>query len=234
MRPDPTTLFIYALSVTVLSMTSRNPEVLLAVALVNLPLGTYLGRKRGMIFFLLYFLGLFGIFLNSLAFSNQGAAVLEVGPLVVREGAVRAFLCVFLRLSSILGAALIFYGLVDIREMLDALECTMRIPRGFVFSLAVGLRMLTLLQRDAREILEMRAQRGHSRRPITPGSLSSFLRTLLSTALERGLWIGIAAELRGLSLRGRRPRPYRPGWGDVLLLGLLGLQLTIIILSRVS
>ncbi len=233
MKSDPTTLFIYALSVTVLSMVSRDPRVLLALALLNLPLGTYLGRKRGVIFFLLYFLGLFGIFLNSVAFSNQGAAVLDVGPLVVREGAVKAFLRVFLRLSSILGAALIFYGLADIRELLDALECTMRIPRGFVFSLAVGLRMLALLQRDAGEILEMRAQRGHSRRPLTPGSLSSFLRTLLSVALERGLWIGVAAELRGLSLRERRPRPYRPGLGDVVLLALLALQLTITILSMV-
>ena len=233
MRPDPTTLFLYALSVTVLSMASRDSRILLAIALINLPLGAYLGRRRGMIFFFLYFLGLFGIFLNSLAFSNQGAAVLEVGPLVVREGAVRAFLRVFLRLSSILGAALIFYGLVDVRELLEALECTVRIPRGFVFSLAVGLRMLALLQRDAREILEMRAQRGHSRRPITPRSLSSFLRTLLSVALERGLWIGVAAELRGLSLRERRPRPYRPGSVDVALLALLALQLTITILSMV-
>ncbi len=215
-------------------MASRDIRALLLLFLVNLPLGAYLGRRRGLIFFLLYVLGIFGILVNALAFSNHGRIVLSLGPLIVREGALRAFTAVLLRLSSILGAALVFYGLVEVRELLDALEGTLRVPRGFVFSLAVGLRMLSLLQRDAAAIAEMRRQRGHRGVPIAPWDLLSFLRTLLSIALERGVWIGIASELRGFSLRRRVLRPYRPGAGDAAFLALLALQVAIIVLSKVA
>jgi len=66
--------------------------------------------------------------------------------------------------------------------------------------------------------------RGYRRVPLTPGDYKSLLMPLLSISIERGLWVGIAAELRGISIRPKAR--VRPGFKplDLLLVALAVIQ----------
>jgi len=230
-RFRPSTLFIYGLGITILSLLSRELFPLIFLNIVNTPIGIYLGiRKRLKLFILLFFIGLVGLFLNSIVFSNTGHIIIKTGYLTIRSNALINFLKVSLRLSSILGAALIFVTQVNIREFIRALESEFRLPKDIAFATSVGIRMLKVIEKDSNEIQLIRIERGYRKYPITPSDLKSFLRPLLSLGLERAKWIGIAAELRGFARRKAVRYRIKYSINDYLVFITLGIQAIIIIL----
>ncbi len=218
MRVRPTTLFIYGLTITILAFVARTREQLLILALINSPVGIALGLRRRLTFLIVLFLaGLGGLFVNALMFANSGEPVIDLHLLVVREGALTSFLNVSLRLLIILGAALLFITQVNVRDLIKSLEGELGLPKDVAYALAVGLRMLSILERDAREIQLVRTMRGFRRYPVTFTDVGSFLRPLLSLGLERAVWVGIATELRGFALRRSRRVGFRVSTHDILL-----------------
>ncbi len=229
-KPKPTTLFIYGLVITILAFISRRFEQLLILALVNTPVGVVLGFRRYSVIIALFFIGLIGLFVNALMFSNVGNPVLEFYGLVIREGVFTAFVNVMLRLLSILGATLIFITQVNARDLIKSLECELGLPKTIAFATAVGLRMLNILERDLREIQLVRVERGFRKYPITPSDIGSFLRPLLSLGLERALWVGIAAELRGFSQRSSRRVGIKITYVDICVYTLLITQVITVLM----
>jgi len=164
-------------------------------------------------------------------FSNTGKPIFEFYGLVIREGVLTAFINVMLRLLSILGATLIFITQVNARDLIKSLECELGLPKTIAFATAVGLRMLSILERDLREIQLVRVERGYRRYPITPSDIGSFLRPLLSLGLERALWVGIAAELRGFSQRTTKRVGIKITYVDMCVYVLLIIQIIIVLIS---
>ena len=204
MRVRPSTLFLYGLIITLLVLMTRDIKILLLIVVINTPVGIFLGiRRRLGLFLALFFIGLIGVFINSFFIGNTGRVIYSFYGIVFREGFIRAFTAITLRLLAILGVALIFTSIVNTREFIRSLENELHLPTGIAFATSIGIRMLDIVSRDAREIRHIRIMRGMSRYPITPSSLLGYLRPLLSMGLERARWIGIAAEMRGL---GRRKR----------------------------
>ena len=228
-KPKPSTLFIYGLTITILAFIARDVSQLLVVNSINAPLGLILGLKRRLrIFIILFFIGLIGLFINALVFANTGKPVLLLPPLTIREGAVIGFIKVTLRLLAILGATLIFITQVNVREFIKSLESELRLPKDVAFATAIGLRMLSIVERDAREIQHIRIQRGYRKYPITPSDIASYLRPLLSLGIERATWIGIAAELRGFALRKPRYTRFRLSRVDILVFIALVVQVILL------
>lgn len=220
----PLTLFIYGLVITILAFIARSTHQLLILSLVNAPVGVLLGLRRLRVLVILFLLGLVGLFVNALVFANNGVPVLDLQVITVREGALTSFLNVTLRLLTILGAALIFITQSNVRDFIKSLEEELGLPKDLAYTLAVGLRMLSILERDAKEIQLVRVERGYRKFPLTPSEVSSFLRPLLSLGLERAIWIGIATELRGFALRSLKRRGFRIGASDILTYSLLIIQ----------
>lgn len=225
MRPRASTLFIYGLVVTILSFIARSVNALLLLSVVNAVPGIVLGVRKFKFLLILFFIGLPGILINAIAFANTGQQVAEFMGIVIREGAVDAFIRIGLRLLSILGATLIFISLTSPREVVLALESTLRIPKEVFFPVAVGLRMLKLFEKDLFEIQAVREERGLRRIPLTPEDWRTVLQPLLGLGVGRATWIGIAAELRGFTLRRRGTRREKPlNIYDIILLILLVTQ----------
>ncbi|MEL9998359.1 MAG: energy-coupling factor transporter transmembrane component T [Sulfolobales archaeon] len=230
-RPRPTTLFIYGLVITILAFISRRFEQLLILAVINAPVGIVLGFRKYSVIIGLFLVGLIGLFVNALIFSNVGTPVIEFYGLVIREGVLTAFINVTLRLLSILGATLVFVTQVNARDLIKSLECELGLPKTIAFATAVGLRMLSILERDLREVQLVRVERGFRKYPITPSDIGSFLRPLLSLGLERALWVGIAAELRGFSQRVSRRVGIKITYVDLIIYALLITQVFIVLIS---
>lgn len=228
-KPRPSTLFIYGLTITILAFIARSLEQLLVINVVNAPLGLFLGFKRRLrIFIILFFIGLIGLFINALVFTNTGEPVITLSFFIIREGALLGFAKVTLRLLAILGATLIFITQVNVREFIKSLEGELRLPKDIAFATAIGLRMLSIVERDSREIQLTRIQRGFRKYPITPGDIGSYLRPLLSLGIERATWIGIAAELRGYALRKPRRVKIKLSKIDIMVYLLLALQILLL------
>lgn len=221
----PLTLFIYGLTVTILAFIARSTEQLLILTIINSPVGIILGiRRRLTSLIALFLIGLIGLFTNALIFSNNGVPLIDIHLLVIREGAVTSFLNVTLRLLVILGATLIFITQTNARSLIKSLEEELGLSKDIAYALAVGLRMLSILERDAGEIRLVRAERGFRKYPITPADFGSFLRPLLSLGLERAIWIGIATELRGFAQRSPKRVGLRVGLKDLAVYLVLILQ----------
>lgn len=203
-RIDPAALLIYALTVTLYGFAARETADLLLLAAVNGVPGLVLGARRSRVITLFILLGIIGMFLNALIVSNTGGAVATLGPVVVREGAIHATVNVSLRFIAIGGAALLYSSLANPREALRAFEEELGLPRGLAFSAALAFRLFSLAQRDLQDVLAVRKQRGARTIPLTPSDLRSMVTPILNVLLERGTWIGVAAELRGLRLAASR------------------------------
>jgi energy-coupling factor transport system permease protein len=223
-RPTPTSLFVYALTITLLAFAYRSMHQLAIIAVPNILLGFILGFRRLKILFALLLISVLGTFLNALITANRGQEILSLGFLVVKAGALEATLSIGLRLMAIAGSSAIFYSLTNPREAVKDLESELGIPPGPAFSLLYTLRLLPLMQRDFREIQLTRLERGYRKIPITATDVKSVLLPLLSVGLRRALWAGIIAELRGLSSR-RTKRRIVIGLLEYLLLSALLVQL---------
>ncbi|MEM4519890.1 MAG: energy-coupling factor transporter transmembrane component T [Sulfolobales archaeon] len=226
----PLTLFIYGLTVTVLAFIARSTQQLVLLSLINAPIGILLGFRRFKALIILFLIGLIGLFINALMFANNGAAVLNLYIITVREGALISFLNVTLRLLIILNATLIFITRINVRDFIKSLEEELGLPKDIAYALAVGLRMLSILERDAKEIQLIRVERGYRRFPLTPTDVSSFLRPLLSLGLERAVWIGIATELRGFAIRSSKRSGFKVGISDMLIYSFLVLQCVLVLM----
>lgn len=217
-KVDPAALFIYVLTVTFYGFIARETVDLAMLAVVNGVPGLILGARRSKVIFALIVLGIIGMFFNAILASNTGEQVASIGPLIIREGAVRATLNVSLRFIAIGGAALLFSSLINPREALKAFEEKLGLPRGLAFAAALAFRLFLLAQKDLEEVLAVRKQRGARTIPITPSDVKSIVSPIFNVMLERGVWIGVAAELRGLRLAASRRRLSPPLDGGSLAL----------------
>jgi len=222
---DPAVLFIYGLVLTLVLFIDRDALSLALIGVPNALIGFVLGWRKYKVLIALFLVGLVGLGINALLLTNVGPAVLSVGPLVVRAGAVNTFVTVGLRITGIAGVAFLFVSLVDPALAVRSLERELRLPKGVCFALAYALRLIDLMSKDLREVQGVRVLRGYRSVPITPSDIRSVLTPLLSVGYERALWVGIAAELRGFRLRKVSKEPLRIGWREATVLTLLALQI---------
>ncbi len=218
-------LFIYALGVSVIAFVSNSVGALLIPSLINGALGLMLGSKRLPMKLLLTLLvfSTWGAFLNGLYFHNTGEIVVSTRVLTIRSGAIESFLTVNLRFFLIVGATLTMLGLVNIRDLIKSLERDLRMPSGLAFSIAYAFRLFPLLSRDLSEVLIARRERRVGTNVINPKNLRSVLLPILNLSYERAVWGGISAELRGLSFRkSLKGRPLGPG--DLIIMLALTVQ----------
>ena len=223
-RPTPAQLFVYGLIVTLLVFLAGCRSALLVLAAINGVPGFARGARRYPLLVALFLLGVAGTFVNSLVLANTGRPVAHVGPLTIREGAVDATINITLRFVALAGVSLVYVTMINPREAVRSFEEELGLPKGIAFSIAFALRLLGLAQHDIAEIMAMRRQRGAPRVPIKPRDIESVLLPVMSVMLERARWVGIAAELRGFSLRPPRPRRLVPTLGLAALAFLAVLQ----------
>lgn len=224
-RPTPAQLFVYGLVVTLLVFLARCRSALILLALVNGVPGFARGARRYPLLVALFILGVAGTFVNSLILANTGRPIVQIGPLTVRQGAVDATINIALRFTALAGVSLVYVTMISPREAVRSLEEELGLPKGIAFSIAFSLRLLGLAQHDLAEIMAMRRQRGAPRIPIRPRDVETVLLPVMSVMLERARWVGIAAELRGFSLRPPRPRRLVPTLGLVVLAALAAVQI---------
>ena len=224
-RPSTSILFIYGLTITLLAFIYRDPYSLLLISIPNAIAGLYLGFKRAKLIVLLLLLSFWGTFLNALLLANHGQVVALLGPIVIREGAVKATAQIGLRLLAIASTALIFIGGAKPEEIIRDLEAELRLPKTITFSLAYALRLIPLLGRDYREIMFCRRQRRYRTIAYLPRDVKTLLLPLLSIAYQRAIWAGITVELRGFRKRKPRHRPPRIGVTESLILAWLAVQI---------
>lgn len=231
-RPLSTTLFIYALAVSLLAFVVRDLREMLLPGFLNMLIGFIPGFRKFRLIILLFFLGMIGLSLNSLLVANTGRIIIDLSPLIViRENALNAIASISLRLGMISGATLFFLSLADPRSVIKDLERDLRLPKGIVFSVFYALRLYQLMKKDLDEISLSRVERGFRRTPILPGDTLSLIIPLLSVGIERALWAGISAEVRGLSLRKPRYKSAKPTYTDYMIYLILLLQIAYIIMQ---
>ncbi len=218
--PRPSTLFIYALGITLVAFILRDPGPLAFLAVPHFLLGFILGYRRFKILILIFLLGMTGLYLNVVAV-HAGPNLERFLASLLSQEVITGFLSIAFRLMAITGATMIFLSLVEPYPAVKSLEEDLYLPKGVAFSIYYALRLLPLIQRLARDISNVRRMRGARQYIATPGDFIGFLRPLLSILVERALWTGIAAELRGFARRRPRRRGYRPGPIDILVLTLL-------------
>lgn len=222
-KPKVSTVFIYSIVLTSLALVLKDPIKLAIVGAINVSLSLAVGWRKVWWVYALLGLASIGVFTNALFFANTGKVVYSIGFLEVREGAVKGFITVSLRILVIAGAGAFFVSLFEPVEIIKGLSKELRLPPTISLSLSYALRMLPLLRKDLEEIMFSRVQRGYRRRPLTPMELSSTLTSLLISGFEKALWSGISLELRGF-------RYYKPAYGidlsesDVLIILMLLIQ----------
>ena len=231
-KPRASAVFVYSMSVAVAAFIVQSPVQAAVLAAVNGVVGLVLGGRKFILVVALLLVGLIGLFTNILVFSNTGPPVLETPLFTLRKQGLVNLVRVASKLLAFMGAGLILASLTTPRELVESLETELRLPQTIVFPLAVALRMVKLVQKDAAEIGYMRMQRGLRRTPVTPEDIAGYLRPLISLGLERATWIGIAAELRGFSSRKPRRREISLGLPEALLAALLAVQIALIIVVQ--
>ncbi|RLE65972.1 MAG: hypothetical protein DRJ38_02865 [Thermoprotei archaeon] len=222
-KANPSILFLYGLTLTILAFTLRKLNPLAFSSLLNLSIGLVLGFRKYRFLIAAFLLSLVGVAVNALIFAG-GEPVYHIGCLVIRSGAITGFIEVSLRLALMFSATLIFSSLTNPRDLLRSLESELGLPKQVSFTVSLSLRLLKIFETDIREIQAVRKSRGLRTTPITPSDWDSFLSPLLSLGLERGRWIGIATELRGFSLRKVKKTCLKLGFVDFLLLTLMLIQ----------
>lgn len=229
MKIRPSTLLIYAVILAVVAFMARTELSLVVPAIPNFVAGIYFTlRRRLYIVIAAFVLAVWALFLNALFFVNYGEPILVLGPLVIRENAVKATMIVAFRLMTLVGPAMIFVSNVEPRELIKSLERDLGLPKGLAFSLSLAVRLIPLMNRDYNEIMNIRKERGFRRIPITPSDIKALLVPLVAVGIDRAYWIGIAAELRGFSLR---KRVFKPGFKlvDYIIIALAIVQLVIVV-----
>ncbi len=229
MKVRPSTLLIYAVILAVVAFMARTELSLIVPAIPNFILGLYFTIRRRLYMVIVAFaLAVWALFLNALFFVNYGEPVLALGPIVVRENALRATMIVAFRLMTLVGPAMVFISNVEPRELIKSLERDLGLPKGLAFALSLAVRLIPLMNRDYEEIMHVRRERGFRRIPLTPNDIKTLLTPLVAVGIDRAYWIGIAAELRGFSLR---KRVFKPGFKliDYTVMALAVVQLVIVV-----
>lgn len=227
---NPVYLLGYASAITLMAVVEEDPRSLAVMALFTGVPGVALGVARYGKLVMLLALSVAGVFINAMmlyylgAVEDPGPIVAGVGPIAIPWYAVYSTLVIGLRVTAIAGAGLMVSGLVNPRDALRSLE-EAGAPRGLAFSLAFAIRMLPLVLHEIGEVMATRRVRGYRRIPASPGDFASIMLPLLSVAVERAVWVGVSAELRGFrSSPRRKKRLPRPGRVEVLLLASLAVQ----------
>ncbi|RLE93855.1 MAG: hypothetical protein DRN04_05760 [Thermoprotei archaeon] len=233
MKKSPSILFVYGLFLTLMAFLLKNISALALLALLNFTVGLALGGKRFKMLLVAFIISLIGVLTNALVFAG-GEPLWSWGFIVVRKGAIRGFIEVSLKLTLLLSATLIFSSLTNPRELLKSLESELGVPKQLSFMVSLSLRLLRIFEKDLAEIQLIRRSRGLRATPITLSDWESLLTPLLSIGLERGRWIGIAAELRGFSLRKVEKKGLKLQLGDVVLITAMLAQAAIAVFLQLN
>ncbi|MEZ0290374.1 MAG: energy-coupling factor transporter transmembrane component T [Sulfolobales archaeon] len=234
-RPLSSTLFIYALVISLLAFIARDTREMLMPGLLNMIAGFALGFRRFRPLILLFLAGVVGLVLNSLLVANTGKTVLSIDSfLIIRENAVRAVINITLRLGMIAGATLVFLSISDPRNVIRDLERDLRLPRGIVFAIFYALRLYQLLKKDLDEIMLVRAERGFRRISILPRDILTLITPLLSVGIERAMWAGVSAEMRGLAIRSVKYPSRKISHTDYMIYVAMILQIAYVLIPTFS
>jgi energy-coupling factor transport system permease protein len=208
--PFPALVFLAAVA-TVSLVADRVAALAAIVVVLGLLVARYRGRRR----LYLWGAGFSGVtlFLFSPLVAHYGADVLWRGPhlpaplgwLDVTTQELHMAARLALRLT---GLALAF-GLYALGLDHDRLVQGLRFARRSMLALAIALRLLPTLERDAHGLVE--ALRGRGVAVVGVRGHARLLTPLLAGSLERALSLAEAMEARGFG-RGTRTRAPRPGW----------------------
>lgn len=227
-KPKVATLLVYAVALSGLAFVLSNLLDLLILAIPPLFLSIVLIRGRLKWLMLAYLIGLIGIFVNALFFSNTGPIVVSVGLLEIREKALESFTIVSLRLLAIASSGALFALLYSPVEIYRGLLYEIGAPVTITLPVAFSLRLIPVIRRDFDEVIFQRKQRKHRTILLNPFHFSSVVGALIAINYERAKWSGISAEMRGL--RKIKPtRNYRVGLFDLFMLIILVSQIILII-----
>lgn len=224
MKFNPSILFLYCLTLTIMAFLVKSIEALALLVSINLTAGLIIGIRRFKSLVAAFILSLVGVLVNALIFA-RGEPLYYLGPIVVRTGAIYGFIEVSLKLGLLLSATLLFTSLTNPRDLLRSLESELGFPKHISFMVSLSLRLLRVFEKDLAEIQLIRKSRGFRATPITLSDWESLISPLLNLGLERGRWIGIAAELRGFSLRKIKKTCLKLGLNDYFLLFLLLIEI---------
>ncbi len=219
-KPRILTILIYAFTTSTLAFIYRDLYDLLVLLAPTIIL-VFIYARRGLHWIIIgVLIGLLGLFINAIAFSNTGETVFRLFTIEVKTGAVHAFLVVSIRLFIIAFAGALLALTYSPIEIYRSLIYELKTPVIIAFPVAYALRILPVVKRDYSEIVFQRKQRGLKTNLLNPLDLASVVTLLMVVNYERAKWSGISAELRGL----RRIKPefqYKPRIVDYILLTLL-------------
>lgn len=136
------------------------------------------------------------------------------------SGGYEAAIGAALRLTALVGAGVIFFGVTPPEELGDALLAS-GVPSQIAFLLEGALRFTPMMGRLAREVYEAQASRGirfDGAYLLRNGPL--LLTPLLLSVMRFADELAEGLETRGFGSPQRTPlRDYRPGWRDGALVG---------------
>jgi len=227
-KPRVPTLLVYAVALSGLAFVLRDLMDLLILAIPPLILSIVLIRGRLKWLMLAYSIGLMGVFVNALFFSNTGPTVVSIGLLEIREKALESFTIVSLRLLAIATSGALFALLYSPVEIYRGLLYEIGAPVTIALPIAFALRLMPVIRRDFEEVIFQRKQRKYRTILLNPVHFSSVVGALFTINYERAKWSGISAEIRGLR-RIKPTRNYRVGLTDVFMLMILLSQIVLII-----
>lgn len=219
-KPGVGTTFIYALVMAGLAFLEESVIALMVLCVTNMFLAITVGRKRFLYILALASVGIVGVFVNALFFANTGDQLISVWWIIVRTGVVQAAFKVSLKLLLIAGAGGVFFYMYTPAEIARAFFKELGFPPVVAFPLFYAIRMMPVVVRDFGEVRNVWKMRRKRLIPLYPPHVSALLSTLLAIGLEKALWSGVAAELRGYSSLTTR-RSFKLGLGDVVLIALL-------------
>jgi energy-coupling factor transport system permease protein len=211
MNAGPALLLLLAVATVCLVAAHLATVAALTVTLALL-IARHRGRRR--LYLTMTAIAAATLFVSSPLIGHYGAHVLWRGPhlpqpfgwLDVTEEELRTAALLALRLAGVSLAFALFALEIDGDRLIQGIA----VARRSMLALAIALRLLPTLERDAAGLTEalrgrgvgVNGVRGHAR----------LLSPLVAGSLERGLSLAEAMEARGFG-RGRRTRAPRPPWG---------------------
>jgi len=226
-RLDPRTKLAWLGFIAILCLTGSDWKLLSFLPLVIIAVGLAAGMPLRNFCHPVLMLVVIGIqlLIVQLLFSREGMIIYELGPLAIYSGAFPLAAKGFLRISSIVLAAMQFLQLTPPGD-LTLLLVKARVPYRFAMLVGLTMRFLPLMERELASIMESQSTRGLPMK----GAVQK-LKSLLPVALpfifrsfRRANETALAMELRGFGRSQERTFLY-----DLRLSGVEAISITLMI-----
>lgn len=230
-RLDPVAKLVAAFLPALALLVSVDPVssgVVMAVALASVPAWGVRWVELGRRMWPLWLAALM-IALGTALFTDRkgGAAILELGPLLITTDSIVIGVTAGLRVAAIALPGVLAVMSIDPVDLADSLVKHVRLPARFAYGSLAALRLAPLLATEWNVLGRARRARGleSGGRPLAAGRLfAGKMFALLVGAVRRGTQLAAAMDARGFDSTGPRTcaRDPQVGVGDaVLVLGAL-------------